>query len=193
VASGSRARVGRVAWSIVGLLARGVGAGALFWLVFPLWLGIFWRVQGYPPTQSDLVRWYALGAFNLAPIMATVGVSPLVSILLLARTSLMPLLSVSSSVTPSLENATRAYKFRRYALPFASALLHAVLVPPVSHALLLMYAEMWHYRAWDAIMPTLMRAYGFVGGAAFAVGWVIGWSICPSRRRAPAGAVAPKS
>jgi hypothetical protein len=78
VVSGSRARAGRVVWFVVGLLARAVGAGVLFWLVFPLWLGIFWSVQGYPPTLGDFARWYAIGAFNAAPIVATVGVSPLI-------------------------------------------------------------------------------------------------------------------
>ena len=75
-------------------------------------------------------------------------------------------------------------------LPILSALLYALLVPPVAYALLLVYAEMWQYRAWDAMTPTLTRAYGLVGGAAFLVGWAVGWSLCPSRRRAPTGAVA---
>jgi hypothetical protein len=87
VASGSRARAGRAFWFVVGLLARAVGAGVLFWLVFPLWLGIFWSVQGYPPTLGDLARWYALGAFNAAPIVATVGVSILLTPLLTIRLS----------------------------------------------------------------------------------------------------------
>jgi hypothetical protein len=71
-----------------------------------------------------------------------------------------------------------------------SALLYTLLVPPVAYALLLVYAEMWQYRAWDAMASTLIRAYGLVGGAAFGVGWTVGWSLRPSRRRAPAGAVA---
>ena len=75
-------------------------------------------------------------------------------------------------------------------LPILSALLYALFVPPVAYALLLVYAEMWQYRAWDAMTPTLTRAYGLVGGAAFLVGWAVGWSLCPSRRRALAGAVA---
>jgi hypothetical protein len=91
VVSGSRARAGRVVWFVVGLLARAVGAGVLFWLVFPLWLGIFWSVQGYPPTLGDLARWYALGAFNAAPIVATVGVSILLTPLLtIRRSSILP-------------------------------------------------------------------------------------------------------
>jgi hypothetical protein len=207
VVSGSRARAGRVVWFVVGLLARAVGAGVLFWLVFPLWLGIFWSVQGYPPTLGDLARWYALGVFNAAPIVATVGVSIL----------LTPLLSIlpPSLRFPPLREGNRALsvppagrgnhkegvKKNRYAnkevrrisgvgTPLVSALLYTLLVPPSAYALLLMYAEVWQYRAWDAMTPALIRAYGLVGGAAFGVGWAVGWSLRPSRRRAPAGAVA---
>jgi hypothetical protein len=207
VVSGSRARVGRVVWFVVGLLARAVGAGVLFWLVFPLWLSVFWSVQGYPPTLDDLARWYALGVFNAAPIVATVGVSIL----------LTPLLSIlpPSLRFPPLREGNRApsvppagrgnhkegVKENRYAnkearrisgigTPLVSALLYTLLVPPVAYALLLVYAEMWQYRAWDAMASTLIRAYGLVGGAALGVGWAVGWSLRPSRRRAPAGAVA---
>ena len=207
MASGSRARVGRAILFVVGLLVRTVGAGALFWLVFPLWLSVFWSVQGYPPTLDDLSRWYALGVFNAAPIVATVGVSIL----------LTPLLSIlpPSLRFPPLREGNRApsvppagrgnhkeeVKENRYAnkearrisgigTPLVSALLYTLLVPPVAYALLLVYAEMWQYRAWDAMASTLIRAYGLVGGAAFGVGWAVGWSLRPSRRRAPAGAVA---
>jgi hypothetical protein len=211
VVSGSRARAGRVVWFVVGLLARAVGAGVLFWLVFPLWLGIFWSVQGYPPTLGDFARWYALGAFNAAPIVATVGVSILLIPSLAIRLSSLP----PSLRFPPLREGNRALsvppagrgnlkegvKENRYAnkearrisgigTPLVSALLYTLLVPPVAYALLLMYAEMWQYRAWDAMTPTLVRAYGLVGGAAFGVGWAVGWSVRPSRRRAPAGAVA---
>jgi len=74
-----------------------------------------------------------------------------------------------------------------------SALLYTLLVPPVAYALLLVYAEVWQYRAWDAMASTLMRAYGLVGGAAFGVGWAVGWSVRPSRRRAPTGAIARRN
>jgi hypothetical protein len=198
VASGSRARVGRVAWGVVGLVARVVGAGALFWLVFPLWLGIFWRVQGYPLALSDYPRWYALGAFNAAPIVASVGVSLLIiPVLRMGFKNYRP--PPSGSPCPQGEplglGSPRGAggTLRRGAnavLPILSALLYALFVPPVAYALLLVYAEMWQYRAWDAMTPTIMRAYGLVGGAAFLVGWAVGWSLCPSRRRAPAGAVA---
>ena len=100
MASGSRARVGRAVLFVVGLLARVVGAGVLFWLVFPLWLGIFWSVQGYPPTLGDLARWYALGAFNAAPIVATVGVSILLTPLLTIRlSSILPPWYITTSAS----------------------------------------------------------------------------------------------
>ncbi len=205
--SGSRARAGRVVWFVVGLLARAVGAGVLFWLVFPLWLGIFWSVQGYPPTLGDFARWYAIGAFNAAPIVATVGVSILLTPLL---STLPPSLRFpplrEGNRAPSVPSAGRGnrkegVKKNRYAnkevrrisgvgTPLVSALLYTLLVPPSAYALLLMYAEVWQYRAWDAMTPALIRAYGLVGGAAFGVGWAVGWSLRPSRRRAPTGAVA---
>jgi len=208
VASGSSGRVGRVVWFVVGLLARVVGAGVLFWLVFPLWLCVFWSAQGYPPTLGDLARWYALGAFNAAPIVATVGVSIL----------LIPLLVVYRLAPPSLRfpplregNHTRSVPPARrgklgegvrenlhaseqtQGTPLLTACLYTLLVPPVAYVLLLVYAEVWQYRAWDAMAPTLARAYGLVGGAAFGVGWAVGWSIRPSRRFAPAGTVARRN
>jgi hypothetical protein len=192
---------------VVGLLVRTVGAGALFWLVFPLWLSVFWSVQGYPPTPGDLARWYALGAFNAAPIVATVGVSILLTPLLsiLPPSIRFPPLREGNrapSVPPACRgNLREGVKENRYAnkearrisgigTPLVSALLYTLLVPPVAYALLLVHAEMWQYRAWDAMTPALIRAYGLVGGAAFGVGWAVGWSLRPSRRRAPAGAVA---
>jgi hypothetical protein len=198
VVSGSRARAGCVVWFVVGLLARAVGAGVLFWLVFPLWLGVFWGVQGYPPTLSDFACWYAIGAFNAAPIVATVGVSLLIiPVLRMGFKNYRP--PPSDSPCPQGEplglGSPRGAggTLRRGAnavLPILSALLYALLVPPVAYALLLVYAEMWQYRAWDAMTPTLARAYGLAGGAALMVGWAVGWSLCPSRRRAPTGAVA---
>ena len=212
--SGSRARAGRVVWFVVGLLARAVGAGALFWLLFPLWLAVFWGVQGYPPTLSDFARWYAIGAFNAAPIMATVGVSILlIPPLAIRLSSLPPSLRFpplregnrARSVPPACrgnlkegvkENRHESKATRgtpRVGTPLLTACLYTLLVPPVAYALLLVYAEMWQYRAWDAMTPTLVRAYGFLGGAAFVVGWAVGWSMRPSRRHAPAGAVARRN
>ena len=214
MASGSRARAGRAFWFVVGLLARAVGAGALFWLLFPLWLAVFWGVQGYPPTLSDFARWYAIGAFNAAPIMATVGVSILlIPPLAIRLSSLPPSLRFpplregnrARSVPPACrgnlkegvkENRHESKATRgtpRVGTPLLTACLYTLLVPPVAYALLLVYAEMWQYRAWDAMTPTLVRAYGFLGGAAFGVGWAVGWSVRPSRRHAPAGAVARRN
>jgi len=200
VVSGSRARAGRVVWFVVGLLARAVGAGVLFWLVFPLWLGIFWSVQGYPPTLGDLARWYALGAFNAAPIVATVGVSPLILAFRWVAWKPSPPVSPSPAVRERGNSAPLSHSVGEgqgvraaIVIPLLTALLYTLLVPPVAYALLLVYAEMWQYRAWDAMASTLIRAYGLVGGAAFVVGWAVGWSIRPSRRHAPAGAVARRN
>jgi len=200
VASGSRARVGRAVWFIAGLLVRGVGAGALFWLVFPLWLAVFWGVQGYPPTLSDLARWYAIGAFNAAPIVATVGMSPLILAFVWVAWKLSPPMSPSPAVRERGNSAPLSHSVGEgqgvraaIVIPLLPALLYTLLVPPVAYMLLLVYAEMWQYRAWDAMAPTLVRAYGLVGGAAFVVGWTVGWSVRPSRQRAPAGAVARRN
>jgi hypothetical protein len=200
VASGSRGRVGRAVLFVVGLLARVVGAGALFWLVFPLWLGVFWSVQGYPPTLGDFARWYALGAFNAAPIVATVGVSPLILAFRWVAWKPSPPVSPSPAVRERGNSAPLSHSVGEgqgvraaIVIPLLTALLYTLLVPPVAYALLLVYAEVWQYRAWEAMTPTLMRAYGFLGGAAFVVGWAVGWSMRPSGRRTPARAVARRN
>ncbi|MGQ9901245.1 MAG: hypothetical protein ACUVR1_03405 [Fimbriimonadales bacterium] len=166
----------RVLAVVIGVLLRAVGAGALFWGAFPLWLSLFWGVQGYPPTQGDLGRWYAIGAFNAAPIVATVLTTP--AILLLMRL---------------VRGRARHFGVSRLGMPLLGACLYALFVPPIAYALLLMYAAMWRYRAWDAMLPTLVRAYGLVGGAAFVVGWLLGWSVRSSGRDIPAGAVARRN
>ncbi len=164
MASGSRARLCRAAGVVVGLLARVLGGGALFWLIFPLWLSAFWSVQGYSPTLNDLKHWYALGAFNAAPIVATA------------------LFGLPATLALGLLRARGRW------LPLLGGALYLLATPPAAYALLLLYAEMWRYRAWDIAAPTLIRAYGLVGGAAFAVGWAVGWSVRPSRRRVSSGA-----
>ncbi|MCX7993647.1 MAG: hypothetical protein N2651_08260 [Fimbriimonadales bacterium] len=151
---------------VLGFAARTLGAGALFWAAFPVWLSLFWSLQGYPPSLSDLPHWYALGAFNAAPIVGTVLVSPLVVgiVLLAARrrpADAMRPLKRGVSVSPTL----------------LGALLYALFVPPVAYALLLIYAEMWQYRAWDAMMPTLLRAYLLLAPACGIVGALISWSL----------------
>lgn len=143
----------------LGIVARSLGAGVLFWATFPLWLSLFWAVQGFPPALSDLPRWYAVGAFNATPVLAMIGLSPLVlGGGLVMRRWRAPV-------------ARRVY--RRWSL--ISALLYALLAPPVAYALLLMYAEMWQYRAWDVMMPNLLRAYLLLAPACGMVGALIGW------------------
>lgn len=208
MASGSRARIGRVVWVVVGLLARVVGAGALFWLVFPLWLSLFWSVQGYLPVLDDIVRWYAIGAFNAAPIVATAGVSPLILVFVWVAWKPSPPMFSSPAVQERGERKANSrlplhplsHKMGEgqgaratMVIPLLTGCLYTLLVPPVAYMLLLVYAEMWQYHAWDAMAPTLVRAYGLVGGAAFVVGWTVGWSVRPSKRRAPAGAVARRN
>lgn len=160
----------------IGGLLRVAGAGVLFWLVFPLWLSLFWGMQGYPPTLGDLGRWYAVGAFNATPIVATVIATPAIMLLI-----------------GLLRGRVRRFGLGRLGMPLLGACLGLLMVPPIAYALLLIYAEMWQYRAWDAMMPTLARAYGLVGGAAFVVGWLLGWSMRSSGRDTPAGAVARRN
>lgn len=58
-----------------------------------------------------------------------------------------------------------------------STLLYALLAPPLAYILLLIYAEMWQYRAWDAMTPTLLRAYLLLAPACGGVGALIGWTL----------------
>lgn len=152
MANASRRRgwlwIGFLAW----LAAQSVGAGALFWGLFPLWLALFWSLQGYPPVWADVVRWYALGAFNAAPILATLLLSPLaiVASLLISRWG----------------------NWRHRML--LSAFVYALLAPPLAYALLLTYAQMWQYRALDAMIPTLERAYLMLAPASALVGALLG-------------------
>ncbi|MFN3689445.1 MAG: hypothetical protein ACK4UU_00810 [Fimbriimonadales bacterium] len=140
-------------------MARTLGAGALFWAVFPLWLALFWGVQGYPPTLGDLRRWYALGAFNLAPLAAVVLVSPLA----------LGWLAWLACRAPRGKWARRTAQL--------GAWLYALITPPVAYALLLLYAEMWRYRAWDVMTPTLFRAYLLLAPACGIVGALVGWTL----------------
>ncbi|GIV05713.1 MAG: hypothetical protein KatS3mg016_1288 [Fimbriimonadales bacterium] len=164
MAGGVKGRVGRWAGVFLGIVARTLGAGVLFWAVFPLWLSVFWSVQGYPPTLRDLPRWYALGAFNIAPIVGMVLVSPgaLIAARWVAR------LSARSAFIKS---------------GVIAAMLYMFLTPPMAYALLLVYADMWQYRAWDMIIPTLVRAYLMLAPACGVVGGVIGWSLQDTNAR----------
>jgi len=210
---------------MLGFVARTLGAGALFWAMFPLWLALFWSVQGYPPTLSDLPRWYALGAFNAAPIVGMVLASPLVLGVLAGvrfRFSSTAPSHDSSNLTPLAplsvygEGGTASSHTHGSSSPFTerrlggemetaweivgaspqveathrtlvrglgvrviifSTLLYALLAPPLAYILLLIYAEMWQYRAWDAMTPTLLRAYLLLAPACGGVGALIGWTL----------------
>jgi hypothetical protein len=134
-----------------------LGAGALFWMIFPVWLSLFWSVQGYPPTLRDLPRWYALGVFNIAPIVGMVLTSPLVLGVVIA--------------------ARRWTLIRSFGIVVLGAVLYALLAPPIAYALLLIYADMWQYRAWDVMMPTLLRAYLLLAPVCGVVGAFVGWTL----------------
>ncbi|MCX7926494.1 MAG: hypothetical protein N2554_11910 [Fimbriimonadales bacterium] len=151
---------------MLGLTARMLGASALFWAAFPLWLSVFWSLQGYPPTLADLPRWYAVGAFNAVPVVATALISPLVAGMLFLAGRRR-----DADTTPK--------RFRGVGVvpTILGAFLYALLVPPVAYALLLVYAEMWQYRAWDTMTPTLLRAYLLLAPVGGAVGALIGWSM----------------
>ncbi|GIV08836.1 MAG: hypothetical protein KatS3mg019_0927 [Fimbriimonadales bacterium] len=158
MARGVRGRIGCWGSVFLGLIVRTLGAGMLFWVVFPLWLSVFWSVQGYPPTLCDLLRWYALGAFNIAPIAGVVLASPV-----------------------ALGAACWAVRWSAQRAPskpaFVAATLYMLLAPSVAYALLLVYASMWQYRAWDAMVPTLFRAYLLLAPACGVVGGIVGWSL----------------
>ncbi|GIV10991.1 MAG: hypothetical protein KatS3mg020_0482 [Fimbriimonadales bacterium] len=144
--------------ALLGLIARTLGAGALFWAIFPVWLSLFWSVQGYPPTLRDLPRWYALGAFNIAPIAGVVLASP------------VALGAACWAVRRSAQHAPSKPVL-------VAAMLFMLLAPPVAYALLLVYADMWQYRAWDAMAPTLFRAYLLLAPTCGVVGGILGWSL----------------
>ncbi len=174
---------------MLGFVARTLGAGALFWAVFPLWLALFWGVQGYPPTLGDLPRWYALGAFNAAPIVGMVLATPLVlGVLAWARfrfsstapahdsSNLTPLAPLSVNGEGGKGGEVQASSARGLGVRaiIFSSLLYALLAPPLAYVLLLIYAEMWQYRAWDVMTPTLLRAYLLLAPACGVIGALIG-------------------
>ncbi len=133
----------------------GVGSGVLFWVVHPLWLIPYWTVQGFAPTLNDILRWYAPGAFIIAPALASVPVGGAVAV-----------------VARLLRGRVR-YRMRVW----IGGMLGFLLIPPLAYALLLIYAGMWEYRALDVMMPTLWRAYGFAGGSAALVGALVGATV----------------
>ncbi len=161
-----------LALTLLGFLLRAVLAGLSFWLVHALWLACVWSVQGFPPNLQDMRRWYALGAFNGAPIVSALLVGLLIAVigLFLRRYGGMSVLR--------------------------SALLGAgiglLLIPPLAYVLLLWYAGVWDYRDWSVMMPTLARAYLFLGGTSAFVGGLIGLTTAPRRVRVSRVASAEK-
>ncbi len=148
------------------VLARLLGYTALsvllFWAVHPLWLVVFWGLQGYPASWGDLARWYQLGAFNMLPMMAGLMATPVLM-------GVLWLLQVRTSLA----------RWMRTAL---GALLMAGLVPPLAYCLLLLYADVWAYRAWDVMAPALLHAYLMLAPSCVLTGGVLGW-LCGRRHK----------
>jgi|FaiFalFF_MnMetaG_3_1042247.scaffolds.fasta_scaffold00561_2 hypothetical protein len=140
---------------LAGLLGRTALLPLLFWCVHPLWLVAFWGLQGYPTGLADLARWYAPGAFNLVPSLAW---------LLLGLPLVMGLTMVSA----------RWGHRHRAPLVFGTA-AGGLMVPPLAYALLLIYAGVWQYRAWEVMLPTLWHAYLMLAPSCGLVGAVAGW------------------
>jgi hypothetical protein len=111
---------------------------------------------------ADLARWYAPGAFNLVPVLAW----------LLLGLPLIIGLSVFSA----------RFAHRRFMLLAFGAVAGGLIVPPLSYTLLLIYAGVWRYRAWDAVLPTLWRAYLMLVPSCALVGAFAGW--LTARKRA---------
>lgn len=138
--------------ALVGLLGRTVVLALLFWGVHPLWLTVFWGVQGYPTTLGDLGRWYALGVFNAVPALAWL----MLGLVLMAALS-----------------GLRARLSRRGAMALG-ALIGGLIAPPLAYVLLLLYAGVWRYRAWDVMMPALLHAYLMLAPSCALVGAIGG-------------------
>lgn len=49
-----------------------------------------------------------------------------------------------------------------------------LLTPPFAYGLLLWYAGVLPYTDTHVALPTLLRAYFYLGGTSFAVGWLMG-------------------
>ncbi len=130
------------------LLARSLVSGFGFWLIHPLWLACVWSLQGYVPTGRDLGRWYAPGAFSIAPVLSAALVGLLWGVALVFWGSKHP----------------------ARVLRWAGALAMSLAVPPIAYGLLLWYAGMLPFADIFAALPTLGRAYLYLGGTCFIVG-----------------------
>ena len=142
--------------AIIWVLGRAGLLALLFWGVHPLWLVAFWGLQGYPANLHDLQRWYAVGVFNAVPALAWLiwGV-----VLILVLSGFQARLSC------------------RWVI-LLSALGGGLVVPPLAYILLLIYAGVWRYRAWDVVMPPLIRAYLMLAPSCMLVGACAGrWMV----------------
>jgi hypothetical protein len=153
--------------SLIRVMLGAIGASLLFLLLQPLWLGIFWGLQGYPPTLRDFALWYQIGAFNAIP---AVGV----------------LLS-SMAVFLFMEwlSARRALTRKHFSL-YSGGLLFLCL-PVVANLLLIAYARILPYWTPDAALNYILKGYlGYLviappgGLSAFLVGLVL-WRVIPPR------------
>jgi hypothetical protein len=133
-------------------LTRSLVSGFGFWLIHPLWLAWVWSLQGYFPTGRDFVRWYALGAFNAAPVLSAALVGLLWGVGLVFWGSKRP----------------------ARVLRWAGALTMCLAVPPIAYGLLLWYAGVLPFADVPVALPTLGRAYLYLGGTCFGVGWLMG-------------------
>ena len=111
-----------------------------------------WSLQGYFPTGRDFVRWYALGAFNAAPVLSAALVGLLWGVGLVFWGSKRP----------------------ARVLRWAGALTMCLAVPPIAYGLLLWYAGVLPFADVPVALPTLGRAYLYLGGTCFGVGWLMG-------------------
>lgn len=134
------------------LIARSLVSGFGFWLIHPLWLACVWSTQGYFPTGRDIARWYTPGAFSIAPVLSATLVGLVWGVALMCWGA----------------------KYSARVLRWAGALAMSLAVPPIAYGLLLWYAGMLPFADISAALPTLGRAYLYLGGTCFMVGWLVG-------------------
>lgn len=153
----------------IGALLRVVlgatGTGLLFLLLQPLWLGIFWGLQGYPPTLRDFALWYQVGAFNAIPAAGAL------------------LSSLAVFITMEWLSGRRGLTRKRFSI-YSGGLLFLCL-PIVSNLLLVMYARILPFWTPDAALNSILKGYlGYLavappgGLSAFLVGLIL-WKNSP--------------